>query len=88
MPLSYREIIVLNLREAIKKRDKAKNEHDINYWDYIKGQLLEDLRDYERRGRWKREPHDKTFEKYRPMRRMSHLDIDEIIRRFFNNEWF
>jgi len=81
----YREIIKIHLREIIKKRDKSKTERERKYWGWIKGQLIEDLRDYEDRGIWKREPYDKAFEKYRPT---FHLTLDDIIRRFFEDEFF
>lgn len=83
--MKYREIITYHLKEAIRKRDKTKDEKEINYWDYIKGELISDLRDYEKRGRWNREPYDKAWQKYKPVR---HLTPEEIIRRFFEDDFF
>jgi len=83
--MDYRDIITLNLREAIKKRDKAregKKVNEENYWSWIAGQLLEDLRDYEKRGRWNREPFDEAWKKYRSHR---HLSVEDIIRSFFED---
>lgn len=82
--MSYREIIRWNLRKAIEKRDSAEEKKEKHYWDWVKGQLIEDLREYEGRGRWAREPYDRAFQKYR---RIVHLDLDEIMRRFFEDFW-
>jgi len=79
----YRAIIRKNLREAVIKKDNAKTENERKYWEWIIGQLLEDLRDYEGRGVWRREPYDEAWKKYRPH---THLSVDEILRRFFEGD--
>jgi len=72
--MNYREIIKLNIREAIKKRDKCSRPRDKEYWNKVIVQLIADLRDYETQTLlWRRIP-----------RHVHIIDIDEIIRRFLN----
>lgn len=67
----------------MKKREKSE---DKKYWEWIKGELIADLADYEGRRRWIREPRDRAWANYRT--KSEFLDLDEIFRRFFSNDFW
>ena len=79
--MEYRDII----KKEIEKLSKKKSPKNKKYREWVIGQLLEDLQDYETGGqkRWEREPYDLAWEKYG--RSIQVMDIDEIFRRFFGN---
>ena len=54
--MEYREIIKLNVEKVTKKKAKEKDKNLKKYWEWIMGQLLEDLKDFETGGqqRWER----------------------------------
>jgi len=79
--MEYRDIIKLNIEEATKRRDKEPDRKQ--YWEWIINQLMADLNDYEGKERWTREPYDQAFVKYR----RNVMDVDEIIRRFFEGDF-
>lgn len=85
-PEGYRKIIMENLKQVIKKENEAKDEKEVKYWNWIKGELLSDLADYEGKRRWAREPYDSAFKKYSRIR-TSHMNVDDIIRHFFDDFW-
>lgn len=71
--MNYREIVKLNIRAAIKKKEASRTEQDKSYWDKIVAMLIYDLRDYEERERWTRIP-GIVF------------NLDDLMKRFFE-EW-
>jgi len=77
--MKYREIILSNIREAIKKKDKAEHPESKKYWENIISELIADLREYETRSQ------TRAFQW--PRRRSLYLDVENIIRRFFEDEF-
>jgi len=80
----YREIIKYHIRKAVKKKQKAKEE-ETKYWEWVIGQLISDLRDYEGGERWALEPYDSAFQRYHSPQFPS---VEDIIRNFFDNFFF
>jgi len=81
----YREIIKYHIREAVKKKEKTEDEDTIRYWEWVIGQLISDLRDYEGSERWTLEPYDSAFQRYHSPQFPS---VEDIIRNFFDNFFF
>jgi len=79
---TYREIIRENIREVVQRKSKDKGNE--KYWDWVLQNLVLDLRDYEGRGRWPREPFDRAWQRYRTVS-TGFPDVDELIRRFFDD---
>lgn len=67
--MEYSDIIKENLERAREKRDRAKNIQEKNYWQYIINMLISDYREYTARQRWE----------------SSFIDVEEILKRFFND---
>jgi len=85
--MSYRDVVKVNVEECVAKRDKATDEREQNYWSFIIGELMNDLRDLETGGqqRWEREPRDDAWQKYG--RRIRPMNMDDIWRMFFGDQW-
>jgi len=79
--LDYREIIKENIRLVIEKRERFKER--ANYYDWIIANLVADLRDYEGRGRWLREPRDKLWAKYEKSTALISQGLDEFFKHLF-----
>jgi hypothetical protein len=87
---SYREIIRFHIREAMRKKAKAKNKKEEDRWFWVIENLMHDLADYEGRGSWLREPRDKAWKRY-SRASTSHFDRvwREFLRDFFGDDtWF
>jgi hypothetical protein len=83
--IEYREIIKYHIREAVKKKEKTEDGDTIRYWEWVIGQLISDLRDYEGGERWALEPYDSAFQRYHSPQFPS---VEDIIRNFFDNFFF
>lgn len=81
--MEYRDIIRDHIRKLVLKKSKATTQREKDRCDYFIGQLLADLRDYEGRGTWLREPMDRAWKRYRS----SSIDIFDLIRRMFEDDW-
>ena len=79
--VTYREIIKRNLREVVERKEREKER--VEYWDRVIANLIADLREYEGRGRWPREPKDRLWERFNWSRDFSFKEIDELFRRLF-----
>jgi hypothetical protein len=83
--IEYRDIIKYHIREAVKKKKKAEDESTVRYWEWVIGQLISDLRDYEGGERWMLEPYDSAWSRYHSP---AFPSVDDIIRRFFEDFYF
>jgi len=85
--MSYRDIVKVNVEACVAKRDKAEDEHGRNYWSWVIGELMNDLRDLETgsQQRWEREPHDQAWQRYG--QRIRPMNMDDIWRMFFGDQW-
>lgn len=81
----YREIIKYHIREAVKKKKKTEDGDTIRYWEWVIGQLIADLRDYEGGGRWMLEPYDLAWQHYHSPQFPT---VEDIIRKFFEDFYF
>jgi len=76
--LNYRNIVKLNIRAALMKKEKARNKQEQEYWDKIVAELIADLRAYEEEALWKR--NTAGLLRIAPI-----FNIDEIIKRFLED---
>jgi len=86
--LEYRETVKQHIEEAVEKKEQDKDNED--YWAWVIGELLSDLRDFETSGkeRWSREPMDKAFQKYKRIVRRPSQDILDMMRRFMDDDFW
>jgi len=85
--MSYREIIKNHIEEAVKKKSQATDPQEIAHWEWVLGQFMADLKDFETDGqeRWMVEPFDGAWKKYQRMvvNVSPFTNLDEFFRRFF-----
>ncbi len=83
--MSYRDIIKEQIRQVVLKKEQSS---DKKHWEWVLGQLIADLREYETNGRekWPREPYDDAWKRYRT-RISPYYNLDEFFRRFFEGTW-
>lgn len=91
--MSYRDIIKVHVQEAVKRKSQTTDPQEVAYWEWVLGQLMGDLGDFETNGqeRWAVEPFDGAWQKYRRSVGVFNvspiMNLDEFLRRFFEGPW-